>query len=313
MMDSRRWGYGLILSILTISVICPLAMAEQPTQSLDELESRLAQNPDDASAHYGMGLLLAMKGDALAFLETAIRLEPQNMEYGNTYRAMCVKFHQTERATKFFEQTVREMEKAKQDFPELRINHAMSYVDQMPSSNIGIVTQAQLSTKSMRELKKVLEKKPDFWIATFAMGMNHLYWPKAMKHSPKSIEFFQKCLVLQDDMMKKEGKPKNYFVRVYIGLGDAYAKNGEFDKAHEIWRKGQEYFPEEVHLKERLAIADNEALINFIDDYRQLAARVNTDLSITWSPESVSEKITDPAIAWSAESVYRDIFGPDTY
>ena len=323
MMDSRRWGYGLILNILSVSVIfvClitaanewPLAMAEQPTQNLAELESRLVQNPDDASVHYELGLFLAMKGDPLTFLETAIRLEPQNMKYGNTYRVMCVKLHQIERAVKFFEQTVRGMEKAKQDFPGLRLNHAMSYVDQMPSSNIGIVTQAQLSTKSMRQLKKVLEKQPDSWAGTFAMAMNHLYWPKAMRHSPKSIEFFQKCLALQDDMMKKAGKPKHYFVRVYIGIGDAYAKDKKFDEARKIWRKGQEYFPEDVPIKERLAIIDDKALGEFVDNYRNLAARVNTDLSITWSPESVSQKITDPAILWSAESVYRDIFGPDTY
>ncbi len=306
MMDSRqltlrRWGYVLILSILSISVICPLIMAQQPTQSRAELESRLTQNPDDASIHYELGLILAMEKEeaesALTHLETATQKAPQNLKYGNAYRMMCIKLHKIKRGIKFLEQSIKEMEKAEQDFPELRINLAMAYVDRMPSTDIGIVTQARLSTKSIRQLKKVISKQPDSWAGTFALGMNHLYWPRVMRHAPKSIEAFQKCIAIQDAMIKKTGKPKYYFVRTYLGLGDAYIKHKKFDKAREIWQKGQEYFPEDPHLKERLEITDDKALGKFVNKYRGLGAVVNTDLTILWS----------------SEPVYQDFFGPDTY
>ncbi len=114
-----------------------------------------------------------------------------------------------------------------------------------------------------------------------------------MRHLGRSIEGFEKCIAIQEAMTKETGKPKFYFVRAYLGLGDAYAKGKKYDEAREIWRQADALFPENPRLKQRLELTDNKALGKFIGKERGLGAVVNTDLTILWS----------------SESVYRDVFG----
>ena len=304
MIDGRRIhkkSLVVVLSILSLVVISQITRGQQPTPGLAELESRLAQNPNDADAHYELGLALAMKGDvdsALTHLERATHLAPEVLKCGNAYRMMAIKFRQIDRAIKFLDKAVEEMEKANQvedsrngDIPELRLNLALAYVDKMPSSDIGIVTQARLSTKSIRQLEDVLAKQPDSWAGTYALGMNHLYWPKALRHAPKSIEAFQRCLAIQEKMIKETGEPKPHFVRGYLGLGDAYVKDKKFEEAREIWRSAEAHFPDDPRLKQRLALTDNKTLGKFVDKERGLGVVVNTDLTILWGPESVYQDV----------------------
>ncbi len=284
----------VVLSFLSIAVISQIAVGQQPIPSLAELESRLAKNPNDADAHYELGLTLAMKGDvdsALTHLERATHLVPKELKYGNAYRMMCIKFRQIDRGIKFLEKSVEEMEKANQDIPELRLNLALAYVDKMPSSDIGIVTQARLSTKSIRQLEDVLAKQPDSWAGTYALGMNHLYWPKALRHAPKSIEAFQRCLAIQEKVIKETGEPKPHFVRGYLGLGDAYVKDKKFDEARGVWRSAEAHFPDDPHLKQRLALTDDKTLGKFVDKERGLGVVVDTDLTILWGHESVYQDV----------------------
>ncbi len=108
-----------------------------------------------------------------------------------------------------------------------------------------------------------------------------------MRHAPKSIEAFQRCLAIQEKVIKETGEPQPHFVRGYLGLGDAYVKDKQFEEARGIWRSAEAHFPDDPHLKQRLALTDDKALGKFVDKERGLGVVVNTDLTILWGPESV--------------------------
>jgi tetratricopeptide (TPR) repeat protein len=182
----------LITLLLSLSV-------QGEERGIEDLQKNLKGNPDNPEAHFELGVLLAQKEEkeeALTHLEKAILLEPQNLPYGNEYRLTCIRFEAYERSIEFFESLV-----LKKDPPvnivELRINLSLSYVDKMPYKWHGVVGQGKLSIKSIREFNKVLELDPKNWVGIYGRAMNHLYWPRALRHAPQSIADFKATIALQ--------------------------------------------------------------------------------------------------------------------
>jgi hypothetical protein len=120
------------------------------------------------------------------------------------------------------------------------------------------------------------------WTAWYARAMNHLHWPRAMKHAKMSIHDFEKAIEIQDNLHLS--KPKRCFELTYIGLGDALVKDYRHDEAREVWRKGLELFPHSANLKKRLSFTDNVELEEWMKKARALEKQIDTDLSIVWAP-----------------------------
>ncbi|HWR82340.1 MAG TPA: tetratricopeptide repeat protein [Candidatus Deferrimicrobium sp.] len=280
-----RWP-ALTAAIALLSLTSPHDALSQRTRidketlEVQELVDLLAEFPDDAQVHFQLGILLAQqdrRDEALSHFEQAIRLEPQSLIYGNEYRMTSIWFKECDRAIEFFEELV-----DRNESPQVsRLQLALAYVDKMPSVMLGIVSQGLLSNKSINRLTQVIEQDSSNWAAWYARAMNHLHWPRAMRHGTQSIHDFQQALKIQSAMNLP--KPRPYFVLTYIGLGDALVKEKRHDEARDVWRRGLELFSKNAHLRKRLTLADNVQLEKFVEKARWLEKQIDTDLSILWA------------------------------
>ena len=123
----------------------------------------------------------------------------------------------------------------------------------------------------------MLEEHPGSWLALYCRGINHLHWPRALRHSDDAARDLGRCIELQN--ASDAGPALAYFVRTHIALGDAYAKDKKYDRARRAWRVGLALFPDEAVLHRRLAIEDDRELLRTIESERALVLPVDTDLS----------------------------------
>ncbi len=256
------------------------ARVDKETLEVQELRDLLSEFPDDAYAHYQLGVQLARqdrRDEALSHFERAISLDPESKMYGNRYRMTCIWFKECDRSIEYFEKLVEETNNS----PSLRLQLALAYVDKMPSASLGIVSQGLLSNKSIKQLTKVIESDSSNWAAWYARAMNHLHWPRAMGHGDDAIADFQQALKIQEN--PESQTPKEYFAFVYIGLGDALVKEKRHDEARKIWRNGFTLFPRNARLAKRLSLTDDKELEEFLEEACSLSKQIDTDLSVLWS------------------------------
>ncbi|MHC5111121.1 MAG: FG-GAP-like repeat-containing protein [Planctomycetota bacterium] len=211
----------------------------------------------------------------LTQLESKLRKNPNGHTAAGHYRKRCATNNKHERAVKF----LKGLAKERPNSTDLRIELACAYVDKIPTCGglAAIVSKGSLANKSIGILDEVIDSNPGHWLAYYCRAMNHLHWPRALRHSDDAVEDFAKCLTLQN----KSGDPgeKAYYVRTYIGLGDAYAKMGSYGEARKAWRDGLRHFPDNQALKTRVGIADDDELFDFVMDQRSLEKPIDTDLA----------------------------------
>jgi len=193
----------------------------------------------------------------------------------SSYRARCVLYDQHDRSINFFKKLVGEQ-------PQnaiARIQLACAYVDKIPTCGgiAAIVSKGTLARKSLDELDEVLKTQPDSWVARYTRGLNHLHWPRALRHSDDAAEDLKLCLEIQ----KRAGQPsaKPYYVRTYLALGDACAKAKKYEQARSAWRDGLKAFPKSQELRHRLGIQDNSKLFDYVEAQCSLEKPIDTDLS----------------------------------
>jgi len=104
--------------------------------------------------------------------------------------------------------------------------------------------------------------------------MNHLHWPRALRHTDDALADFERMIELQ-----ATDEPRPYHVRTYVALGDAYTKIKRYAEARAAWSRGLDSFPDAMELTERLAIASDDELFAFVADARNLEQVIDTDLS----------------------------------
>jgi hypothetical protein len=104
--------------------------------------------------------------------------------------------------------------------------------------------------------------------------MNHLHWPRALRHSDDAIADFRRCLELQEG-----APPRAYHERTYVLLGDALAKNKAYDEARRAWSAGRVGFPDSVELSARLAVRGDDQLLALVEERRTLEQPIDTDFS----------------------------------
>lgn len=199
---------------------------------------------------------------------------------GSQYRIRCAAEHQHDRAIALFKRLI---DKDPSDFRN-RIQLACAYVDKIPTCGgmAAIVSKGTLARKSLDELDRVLAEHPDLWVARYCRGVNHLHWPRALRHSDAAVADLTECTRPQG---RGESLPPDLDLRVFVLLGDAFAKGGNFSRAQEAWRNGLRRHPESTALSQRLAITDNAALLKLVESQRSLERPIDTDLSfLDWEP-----------------------------
>ena len=206
---------------------------------------------------------------------------PDDVALASKYRGQCVKLGEHERAIQFFEQLAREQSTVR----NVRLQLSSAYVDNIPTRGgmAAIVSKGTLARQGLDQLDMLIDADATWWPAVYARAMNHLHWPKALMHSSAAARDFRSCIALQT----KGDQPPNarsYYVRVYVGLGDALAKNGNFDAARTAWQEGAEIFPGNSELIERLALTTAADARKFVETVRNLEQQIDTDFTFLLSP-----------------------------
>ena len=209
---------------------------------------------------------------ALAGFETALALDPDNIQYGSEYRQAVIQAKDYERSLKFFEKLVADHPNS----AKAHLNYGFAYVDKIPAS--GSITQVILANTALTEFTKSIDLSPS-WIAYYTRGNSYLFWPKVFLRASLGVADLEKAYSMQ-----KAGPKRTYHVRVYISLGDGYWKTDNLEKARAIWSEGLREFPDNAQLKARLARSGDD-LKTYIDNDLDPSKRVDTDLKELWASE----------------------------
>ncbi len=211
--------------------------------------------------------------ELLTELETAIRSGDTTLRTTSLYRNRCITYGVHERSVRFFEALVNEHP----DQSRHRVNLALAYVDKIPTCGgvAAVVSKGTLARKSLDEVTRVIDHDGGTWLTHYIRGMNHLHWPRALRHSDDAAAEFERCLEIQS----AASDPRDYFVRTHVALGDAYAKDGHADRARAVWRAALEHYPDAEAISTRLGITDDDALLDFVEDARSIDRPIDTDMS----------------------------------
>jgi len=210
----------------------------------------------------------------LSDLESRVERDPANHRLAYGYRKHSADHGRHDRAIEFFEQLVQR----NPDDRWARMELSVTYVDKIPTCGglAAVVCKGTLARRSLDQLDRLLEEDPDWWPALYGRGMNHLHWPRALRHSSDAAADFRRCLELQGaDAVEREP----YHARTYILLGDALAKSKDYRAAREAWRSGLSVFPDSPELSERSALEGDERLLEFVEQNRSLENPIDTDFS----------------------------------
>lgn len=193
----------------------------------------------------------------------------------SNYRRLCALHGHHDRAIGFFRGIV---DKHPTD-SRAKIELALAYVDKIQTrqAQVAVIGRATLAQRSLDQLEDVKALEGGSWVIHYCLAMNHLYWPRALKHSDDSIAEIKECIALQEKSGDPAGQP--YYERSYLILGDALTKGEEYEKARAAWRRGLQHFPDSRLLRERLEDRSDTELLEFIEARRSLRQAVDTDLS----------------------------------
>jgi hypothetical protein len=211
----------------------------------------------------------------LASMEAKLARSLDSYALSGAYRRLCATHNLHDRSIEFFEEMVRKDPQAVRP----RIELSLAYVDKIPTCGgiAAIVSKGTLARRSLDQLDHVIEKLGDSWVARYCRATNHLYWPRALRHSDDAVTDFLRCIAIQESTANKSGSA--YFVRTHVALGDAYAKGGRYDEARAAWRAGLDRFPESDELHERIRERSDAELLKFIEARRNLEEPIDTNLS----------------------------------
>lgn len=212
----------------------------------------------------------------LAELEGQLRSQPPDHALLSLYRKRAADLGEHDRGIEFLTAlaetpTVSASEEAS---AQVGVHLSLAYVDKIPTCGglAAIVCKGSLAKKGLDAADRVLEQAPDSWLAFYARGMNHLHWPRALRHSEDAAQDLARCVEL-------EPSASEYQERVHVALGQAWAKAGEYRKAREAWRRGLDHFPGSEELESHLAIESDDELLAYVEDLRSLQSPLDTDVS----------------------------------
>lgn len=213
----------------------------------------------------------------LAYLRAAAQSAPDNLRYNNDYRVALRDHQRYADEESYFSQLAQHVKTA-----NTTISLALTYVDEMracPKPPDGLVCQAQDSSRSISLLDEVLAEHPYNIVARYARGLNHLYWPSLMGHLPKAQTDLQYAVVLTHPLSTIS---QAFTPLAYTALGDVFAKDGQVEKARNVWLNGKEIVSSPSLLDARLNIAQSQLFDAENTTIRGLGVYVDTDVAIFW-------------------------------
>ncbi|HZO74542.1 MAG TPA: hypothetical protein VFB60_20225 [Ktedonobacteraceae bacterium] len=252
----------------------PQPLSDPHLPATPQVDSSLALLEDAA----GQALLTTGQVErGLAYLQAAAQSDPENLRYNNDYRVALRDHQRYTTEYTYFSQLAQHTHS-----PNVLIGLALTYVDQMrscPTPPDGLVCQAQESSRSISILDTVLAAHPYNVVARFARGLNHLYWPNLMGHLPLAQVDLQYAVALS----KLPSAMSSAFApQAYMALGDVFAKDGQVEKARNVWLNGKAVVSDSSMLDSRLAIATNQLVNEENGPLRGLGVFVDTSLAIFW-------------------------------
>ncbi|MGH8070360.1 MAG: tetratricopeptide repeat protein [Candidatus Entotheonellia bacterium] len=212
---------------------------------------------------------------SLASFEAALKADPNNLRYGNEYRLTVVTINRVktyDRCIAFFKQLVADDPKASNAW----MNLGYAYVDKIPAE--GAITQVLLANTALGYFSAALDVE-ESWLGRYTRGNSYLYWPAIFGRTRSAIADLEKAIELSQQMDKR-----GYHVRAYIGLGEAYWRLNDLEKARQIWREALQLFPDDKALPVLLE-QDDKALNAFLTAHFEPGKRVDTNVSATWEEQ----------------------------
>lgn len=225
----------------------------------------------------------------LKHLEKAMHNDPSRLALSNYYRQLAAKNKLYERSINFFK---KEVAGKNGSVDEMYYNLGFAYIDKIPS--VGPMGSGFLSKRAIKQFQNVLDRDPDDWIATYAIGMNYLHWPDYFKKNDSAMVYLEQARGLQ-----KVSSAEPFYILTYIRLGDAYAKNGKTNKAYEIWEEGLKFFPNHQDLVDRYNTPRkkiSKAILQLYNPNNSIG-EINTDISVLWEstvPDSLVPLTKNP-------------------
>ena len=206
-------------------------------------------------------------------MEAAIRETPNDLRLGSEYRQAAIDAEAYDRAIEFFDQLSQANPRAENAF----LNLGFAYVDKVRT--VGAITQVILAERALEAITAGVEIQPS-WIGYYSRGNAYLFWPKVFGRAPLAVKDMESAMEVQESQPQR----RSYHVRTFIGLGDAYWKTDQLDRARETWAQGLQIFPGNQKLEQRLAL-EGEALETFMGDEFDPNNHVDTSLRELWEDE----------------------------
>ncbi len=219
----------------------------------------------------------------LSIIQEAVRSDPQNLVLGNLLRMEVFRLKhdwliKAAKAGELAPQLPDYLEKQPVQFftllweqapvREVKLQLALAYVDEL-LLHPALEVKAPASVRSVELLTAILEdtsRQERFYVpALFARGLNYLFrptnlvWPERIKAPPDAAS---RDIALAVAVGRKSGAGSARLkARLCLFLGDAYAREGKFNRARSWWQVANNMFPDEkfrTQVFERLRWEDRD-------------------------------------------------------
>jgi tetratricopeptide (TPR) repeat protein len=189
------------------------------------------------------------QGTGIAFLMETVKENPENLVYSNELRKQMVAQGNSDQLLTF-------LQNIKSDAPQLKLQTALVYIDELQNPDLGTASLGQKSALSIQLLNDILDKHPNYWLARYARGLNNLYWPYGLKRTDKAIQDLEYCLAAAKQL---NDRSFTMWPLIYTAYGDALIKNGQIKNGIKVWEEGYAAFPNDPDLKARANKTEDEA------------------------------------------------------
>jgi tetratricopeptide (TPR) repeat protein len=133
---------------------------------------------------------LLLQGNPLDQLEARVAANPDEVRAANEYRMAIVTARDYDRALEFFKElTARHAGSA-----NAHLNYGFAYVDKIPAA--GAISQVILANSALSEFTRALEIEPS-WIGYYTRGVSYLYWPKIFDRTRLGIADLEAAVAMQ--------------------------------------------------------------------------------------------------------------------